>query len=426
MLDRTLAPEYHIIDKIDILRIQTQDLAHGVKLHTLNAGELPIIKLEVILPAGNYFEAKENASFFTVKMLPEGTKKYTSNQITEYVDQFGAFSDFNNGSDKVSISFYTLEKYLEEILIILCDLILEPTFPEKELNNLKQITLQNLQVNLEKNSFLASRILKEVLFGKNHPYGRSLYEQNIMDVQREDLVAHWQNYMLNKSFDIILAGQLNDSHIALTQKYLGNLIENVSDKHQGQLVDATPDKQKKHLVDKSESLQSSIRIGKHLFQKNHPDYFKMTILNEIFGGYFGSRLMKNLREDKGLTYGVYASLAMHRNNGYMTIGTDVKKELTEQTLNEIYKEALRLQQEPIEAKELETVQNYMLGSFAGSINTAFDLTDIFKSIYFSDLDYSFYDQYLHTIRTITPDEILETAQKYLSPDSMFEVVVGGK
>ena len=167
------------------------------------------------------------------------------------------------------------------------------------------------------------------------------------------------------------------------------------------------------LIEKEGAIQSSIRMGKHLMTRKHPDYFPMLLLNEILGGYFGSRLMKNIREEKGLTYGISSNLALFTQAGYFVIGTDVKREFTQQTIDEIQKEIKILQTELVSENELETVKNYMVGSFAGSLNTPFDIADRYKVIFSENLPLDFYKNYIPNIQQISAIQLLETANKYL-------------
>lgn len=424
-LNRTLAPDFHTIEKIDIIRAQSLTLQNGLPLHLINTGTQPLLKLELIFNAGTKYETKPGVSFFTIKMLTEGTKQWNALAISEYIDQYGAFIELNHGAERVSICLFTLNKHLEKLLPLLVELISEAVFPENELANLKNLTLQNLKVNLEKNNFIASQKFREYLFGVRHPYGYHNKEDDIQQIEREDLIKNFNASLPGNQFDVIVAGQVEEEQIALLDKYLGQLPVNEETiyKH---LSDFEQNKEKKILVEKPESLQSSLRLGQHLFSKSHPDYFDIVVTNEIFGGYFGSRLMKNIREDKGFTYGIYSSVVSLSNGGYFVIGTDVKKEFTWQTLAEIEKEAEKMKQKPVEEEELQTVKNYMLGSFANSLSTPFDIADVFKSIYYHQLDYDFYEQYVEKIKGITAGEIIECARKYLNISEMLEVVVGGK
>jgi predicted Zn-dependent peptidase len=179
-------------------------------------------------------------------------------------------------------------------------------------------------------------------------------------------------------------------------------------------------------VPKADSTQASVRVGRTLFNRNNPDYLPLRVLNEIFGGYFGSRLMKNIREEKGFTYGISSSLASTYADGYWIIGADVNKDVAQQTIDEIYKEMDILCKEPVPADELETVRNYMLGSFANSINTPFVLAERFKTVHFLGMSYDYYEQFIRTVQTISAEELLHIAQKHYKPELMTEVIVGGE
>ena len=177
-------------------------------------------------------------------------------------------------------------------------------------------------------------------------------------------------------------------------------------------------------IEKPDSLQSSIRLGRRIIHKTHGDYIGLVILNELFGGFFGSRLMKNIREEKGYTYGVHSSIISNIYDNFWVIGTDVKKEFVKDTIEQIYLEMDRLGSDLISQEELELVQNYMLGHFVSSLETSFALADKFKNIHFFGQDYSFYDQYVDTINSITPEHLIELASTYLKPAAFKKAVVG--
>jgi predicted Zn-dependent peptidase len=176
--------------------------------------------------------------------------------------------------------------------------------------------------------------------------------------------------------------------------------------------------------EKKDAVQTSIRIGKKLFTRNHPDYLKFTVLNETLGGYFGSRLMKNIREEKGLTYGISSQIAPMLQEGYFVIGTDVKKELASKALEEIYNELEKLQNEPVGDEELQTVKNYMIGSYSNSITTPFSLANKFKTLHFNGLSYDYYDNYMTAIQKVNAKDLMQMAKKYFDRTSFTEVLVG--
>lgn len=423
-LDRTQAPDFQVIDKIDMLQAQTQTLANGTLLHLLNVGDQPVLKLELIF-INSLQEIKTGVSYFALKMLGEGTSHRTSTEIIDFADGYGAFLEFNHGTDRYGITLFCLSKYLGKLLPLLQEILTESTFPEKELQNLKTITAQNIKLNEEKNSYVAGKRFRELIFGVSHPYGKYLSEAHINEIDRAGLQHYFEQYIREYPYEIILSGKVGEEEVDLIRNAFGQqkITPSIAVSNLPELPSII---ETKELTEKADSLQSSLRIGRILFGKKHPDYLKFVVANEIFGGYFGSRLMKNIREEKGFTYGIYSGKVIMQHGAYWAVSTDVKKENTQQTLDEIAKEALKMQTELVTKDELETVRNYMLGSFAGSMNTAFELAEVFKGIYFHELDYTHYQRFIQTILTITLEEIQEIARKYFNIEEMLEVVVGGK
>ena len=304
-------------------------------------------------------------------------------------------------------------------------MITSSIFANKEIENLKTITSQNLKINLKKNSFLANKNFRELLFGANHPYGRSIDETAITSINQERLQDFHKERFNYKEVDIIISGNGPEDFYKITNQHFGNSEWGTPNSKLYQHSTNTRENNTL-LVSNPESIQSSIRMGCKLVEINHPDYFKLNLLIEILGGYFGSRLMRNIREDKGYTYGINAGFNSHRDCGYMTIGTDVNKENTNNTINEILKEIRILQTEPVNKEELLTVVNYLAGAFVSSLSTPFGLADKFKTIYFHKLGYEFYSNYQTSLKTISPEDLIETARTYLNESKMIEVVSGSK
>jgi zinc protease len=421
ILDRTTPPPAKAIEDIQLAQASSIKLDNKIPLHVINTGKQDVLRLELVFKAGHWFEPKEGVALFTFKMLNEGTKNKSAKDINNYIDQFGSFLDLEPSMDYCTLTLYTLPKHLDNLLPLIKELVYESNFPQEELETFKSIRIQKIRINEQKNNIVASHKFRETLFGRQHPYGRTLSVEAAQSIQREDLVNFHKDYIID-NFEIILSGKVSEENINSVNKTFGQHQVHTYFK---QLQYSPEGASEKVLVEKAQSLQSSIRIGKILFTKSHPDYLEMLMVNEILGGYFGSRLMKNIREDKGFTYGISSSILSLKNEGFFILGTDVKKEFTEQTLEEIYKEIQILRNDLVEEEELNTVKNYMLGSFLSSINTPFAIADKFKAIYFNDLDYSYYHNYIKVINNITSKRIQELANQYLNPDSLTEVVIGG-
>ncbi|QIP11311.1 insulinase family protein [Spirosoma aureum] len=425
VLDRTQSPAFQVIQEVRLPAVQTHKLDNGIPLHLIAVSHQPVLRIECIIEAGTWYEQVPGTSFFALKMLAEGTPGRSSAQISEYLDRYGAFLELNSGPDRASIVVYCLTKFLPNVLPILRELLTEPTFPQKELDDLRNITLQNLRVNYEKNAYLAGVLFREKLFGQQHPYGRSQRPDAIEHLTRQNIVDFYERVIRNRPYKLLLAGEVSENEIIMINRELGQLpiYDEVVPAFGAEAIadDGLP-----VLSEKADSVQSSIRLGRRLFTRSHPDFFKMLVTNELLGGYFGSRLMKNIREEKGFTYGISSNMPSFRRDGYFLIGTDVNKENTQQTLDEIQKEIRILQTEPVPQEELETVKNFMAGEFVGSLNTPFEIADRFKVILLDGMPADFLTTYIEKLRSVTQEDIMSTASKYLAEGSLREVVVGGK
>jgi zinc protease len=423
MLNRTLVLEPQPFTTFPFPDVEEVNLKNGIKLYALNYGIQEVIKLEVVFNSSSYKESKQGVSLLSTKMLSEGTKNFSSKLLADKIAGFGSFLELIPGQDKIIISIYTLPKHLHNLLPILYEILQESTFPQENFEHLKSIQKNQLKVSFEKTSFVATGLFKQNIFGANHPYGYFISESKVDDIQWSDCVTFYNSNLKDNAYEIILSGKFTPKLMEEIENTLGN--DKIKFPFNGSNYrEIKPEPVKKVSQTKDGSLQSSLRIGRKLFTKKHPDYLKFTVLNQVLGGYFGSRLMKNIREEKGLTYGIHSHVVSLEHEGYFMIGTDVKKEWTEQALVEIYKEIELLKTEPIGSDEFETVINYMIGSYLGSINSPFALADKFKSVHFNGLPKNFYHNYIENLRKITPQDLMALANKYFEIENLTEVVVG--
>ena len=423
-LDRSVAPPSQPIRHVELVQAVTHHLPNGVPVHVVRAGQQPVVSIEVIFRrGGTKHEAHDAACFFALKMLSEGTQTRTAYQVSNFVDSLGAYLQLTPGLDRSSVEIYCQSKHADQLLQLLQEILTQPAFVEAELAKLKDRQKQQIRLSNEKISTLASKEMKAVLFGQNQPYGKSLTEASVDALTREEMVGFYENH-LRTAWEVILSGDVNPAVVASVEQHLGglSLVESKS-LTPPPALHFQPVAQR--LVERADSLQSSLRVGLPLFKKDHPDYHAMRIVNTILGGYFGSRLMRNIREEKGLTYGVSSGMAMLEDGGYLVIGTEVKKKFTQLALDEIYQEAHLLCQKKVPTAELATVKNYLAGRLLKSVNTPFALAEKFKNIYLYGLTYDFYQDYLKTLETITPQQVLTVANRYFIADQWREVIVGG-
>jgi predicted Zn-dependent peptidase len=342
-IDRTVAPAFQPINKISFTEPEFITLQNGMDASLIHKGEQDVMRIEWIAQSGRWFEPRPGTSYFGLKMLGEGAGSMNSEALSEAFQQYGAFLELTNGFDYSTLAVYTLTRHLEPVLELIYLMLTEPLFQEKELETLKNIKVQKIRLNLEKNNITASQTFRNCIFGNDHPYGKEMTEAQATEIKPNMLREYYKDRLLHNS-QLILSGKFEDTHLKLINDNLGR-IEYKTDPVVYQFP-VNPIKEVRKSLEGS--LQTSIRYGKRFLTMSDPDFIPMQFLNEILGGYFGSRLMKNIREDKGFTYGIYSSTIALKEEGYFVIGTDVKKEDADQTIDEIHKEIDRLIHERVE------------------------------------------------------------------------------
>ncbi|NBA86470.1 insulinase family protein [Emticicia sp. CRIBPO] len=422
MLNRTQVPEFFSSQSVNLKSIQKQVLSNGIELYLLPAENLEVFKIELVFDAGSLYGSKFGQSFFTSKLMLGGTSRMSAHQVLEYFDQYGGFVEVSQNQERLYVILHGLTTHFERYLELIAELIDDSVFPQEELSTQKSINLQSFKVNKEKTAFLGSMEIRKLIFG-DHYFGKSLDTDEINAVERQDIVDFYGSQVSGQLFKIFFSGNFTEQNILSISKTLGtkSLSKNtqvISSEIPGAY---TPESK---VVVKEEALQSSIRIGQRMFNRKHSDFYKFVVLNTILGGYFGSRLMKNIREEKGFTYGISSSLVPLVDTGYFIIGTDVKAENTQETIDEIHKEIRELQINPVTEEELGLVKNYMAGSLIGGINTPFEVMDKHKAIIFEGLDGNFYADFIPRIQAVTSEDLLEAANVHLRLENLSQVVVG--
>lgn len=425
MLNRTEAPAFKTIDKIDVIKANQSKLNNGIDFFHLSAGSQEIARIEFIFKAGMYQQPAALIASSTNNLLESGTRSFNANQISDGVDFYGSFLELQVEQDFATITLFSLNKYLNESLKFIEEVIKYPTFPEDEFKIYLNNKRQKHAINTQKVSVLVRRKFSELLFGAQHPYGIDVNENDFDRINTGEIKSFFNKFYTSQNCTIIASGNLPTNILDTLNSFFGqDNWGNSAEQPIIQPVAVQTTAQTKHFIHKEDAIQSAIRVGRILFNKTHPDYFKFQVLNTVLGGYFGSRLMANIREDKGYTYGIGSGVNNLLHSGSFFISTEVGADVTKQTLSEIYKEIKTLREKLVDDTELETVRNYILGQFLRSVDGPFTLADKFKSIWEYGLDYSFFDNYFAAVKATTPKDLRDLANKYLQEDDLIECVVG--
>ena len=422
MVDRTVAPEFVQLKNADVPVLKKQLLDNGIPFYYFQSLQQKVVKIELIFQAGKWHEWVHGSSYFTAKMLKSGSQRYTSRQINDYLDKYGAFTEFSSSQDDLTLEIYCLSRYLEEILLLIADLLNNSIFPNMELLEIKEQDKSDLQVNLKRTAYLARVLFQKKLFGETHPYGRSNDLLVIDQISEVSIVDFYDKKIRGNLFTIVASGDISDKTIKLVNSIFGNFT--VNKEIYSHDVPKISTQVGSFYEGVEQSVQSSLVIGKIMPGRKHGDIHKIAVVNEILGGYFGSRLMKTIREEKGYTYGIHSRLVHLKNYSYLAIMADVIKEKREESIAAINIEINKLITGGISFDELNRVKNHMTGAFLSAINSPFTIASLFKILYAHELDYSYFNDFLGAINTISEKEVIEIAENYFFVESFTEVSAG--
>ncbi|HNR74016.1 MAG TPA: pitrilysin family protein [Cyclobacteriaceae bacterium] len=419
MLDRKSAPQFSALKNFQLPEPEVTRLSNGCSLVCLDIVQQDVIKIELLFKSGKWYEPTPGISHFTAQLLDKGIPGKTAYQIATWFDLFGASVEISAGLDFTSVSLYSLASNVTEILPLFFQLVTNPAFPLDELSQAKDIFSQNLKLNLEKNSFVANRNIRKNIFGELHPYGATLDLPHLDTINPGLLHEYFKSRFI--PHEVYITGKLsvpakNMVMDALSQFQPQALQQPVHYTAMGQ--------QPVQLVEKPESIQTSLRLGKRSINRSHPQYPQLILLNHILGGYFGSRLMKNLREERGLTYGIHSSISPLANDSVFMIGTDVNKQDRELAISEIKNEVNSLCHKPVSKDELMLACNHLLGGLQLDTANPFSVMEKVKTIRTHDLNPEFYNNIFVKISETTPSEINKLAQTHLTPESLYTVAIG--
>ena len=421
MLDRSIAPAAYPVEKILFPTPSPYHLSNGIEVWVVSAGEQEVFKFELSTKAGAIHSPLAGLAGMTASLMKRGTQLHTAQEIHQSFDFFGAFWDVQASLDHGTFTVYGLNKHFDSLIPLVTEILQEASFPASEVEKEIEIERQKTKLNWEKTSYAASQKFRSNLFPSD-PYGRFTVASDFDALDQQVIATHFASTWKSQRPVIFLSGKISDRQIAFLDKTIGQINFTPSEISIPSLVTASSPVRIRE--EKQGSVQSSIRFGLPAISRNNPDYFHYSVMNTVLGGYFGSRLQKNIREDKGFTYGVSSSLAPYPRGGYWVVGTDVNGENVDATLAEINKEITILQNELVPSEELEIVKNYLMGSFTGELTQAFDIAEKVRVIQLDGLAPDFYDQFQDSIQNIQAQDIRDMAANYLNLDKMHEVIVG--
>ena len=437
MLDRTTPPSIQPAS-FAFRKPVSRILRNGIPLHVIEANGLDAVRIDFVFSAGQYHQARKLQALFACRMLREGCRGYSAAAFAERLDYYGAWLELSVAMNRSFVTLYTLKKHFAATLELVHAMLTEPSYNEEQFCVVRDNNKAQLMVNLQKGDVLAMRALRRSLYGESHPCGLQTTPDDYDTLQVTHAIDFYRNYYSSHTCQIYLSGDVDDVMLALVDSLFGNIewgaaignekvkLENwhASANSPSMGLNGQSMEMKSQVITHPDAVQDSIRLGCLLMDVNHPDYLSMRVLTAVLGGYFGSRLMKNIREAKGYTYHIGADLVTNTPQVMFMVHCEAQAGKADEIIDEVRREMLRLHDEPVSDEELCMVRNYMTGEICRNYESAFSLTDAYIFMDHLGLPLSHLEQTVEAIRTADAVHLQQLAQRYFRPEQLHTVVVG--
>lgn len=419
MVNRAQAPQIVTPSDISVKTEVMRQTPEGVKIYSLDFSEYDVVRVSFVFCAGVKYQSVPFSASTVAGMLSEGCEGYTSQEIADFLDFYGIYFDQSVDRDYAIITICSLERFFDKSLEILSKLIASPIFPNEELEIYRNKRKQSIAMQRAKMDYVAREHFVKALYGENHHYGISYSENEYDSLTVGDLKQFYEKFYTRSNLFVVTSGKVTEDNFIKLSSMVDSLPEGVA----VVLPESEIVQTKNMILPWKEAKQSAIRVGRMLFPRTHPDFVKAQVLSTVLGGYFGSRLISNLREDKGYTYGIFSGVVNLEESGYLAITTEVERSVTNQAMSEIFIEIAKLKDELVPEEELSMVKNVMIGEIIRILDGPFGIADITIENILSGRGNEYLHSQIRQIRAITAEDLLETARKYMAEDDFVTVIV---
>lgn len=430
LLDRSNPPKTGKPKDVHFPEYFEKTFGNGIKLFVITDSRLPIVTSRFVFKTGasaDEYEMKNKSGLasITSELLTKGTGKLNATEIAEQIDYHGAVISTGCDYDATYISSGSLKKYFPNIFELNSELLLDSIFSENELQREKYHLINSLISCYDDGEYLAERVFKKFVY-KNSPYANNIdgVISSVKNIEREDVINFYKNFLTPSNLLIALVGDITpDEAINAIEGKFNNWN---SSGNKGVEVPKIENSQttKSYIFDRKGAVQSNIRLGHLGIERNNPDFVKISVMNTLLGGFFTSRINKNLREVNGYTYGARSYFSWKKYQGDFSVETDVKNNLTAKAIKEIISEINKIKKDFVTAEELESVKNYLSGNFPLQLETPNAIATKILNLDLYELEKDFYDTYISKINSVTINDVKEVAEKYLHPDNLTIAIAG--
>lgn len=425
--DRSQEPSISLLNDITFSPITPIVMPNGIEIYCNNQCEKDVTRIDFMFLSGKWDQTAPLSAIFANTLLKEGTASYSSSEIAEKLDYYGAWIQPSVTQHNSYLTVYSLNKHFSEVIPVIEEMLKSPSFPEREFEIHKNRQREQYMVEMDKVQVLALHASLEQLYGANHPYGTHATLDTFEHIKLDQIKDYYKRAYKSSNCKILITGKVTPEILKEVEERFGAAPWNESDlKFPVKDTSIVRSEEKSVFIEKNDTQQCAIRISSPSIDRDNPDYNGFRVLNTIYGGYFGSRLMENIREEKGYTYGIGSSTSANKYGAHFVISTQTANVYRDAVITEVFAEMNRLRTEPVGAEELMTVKSYLMGEMARMFDGPFAQADAQISLIANELPHDYYKKQIDAIASVTSEELQVLANKYLREELFYIAVAGSK
>lgn len=425
MTDRTIAPPVTNVQSISLLPVQQVDFPNTFKLYYIHSNESEVIQLSFFFKAGFIYQTQKLLVNAFSSLITSGTLKHSSKEIGEILEYYGVFYSVEPSAVYTKIQFTCLKKNLSHILPIVEEILKYANFPDHEIDIYVKNHIEQFQTQIKNVNTLAQWNYSKIIYGDTHPLNKLHTPDDYKNITRDKLLYFYTTHIHPNNGFIFISGNIDDETLKQIENFFGKEIFHQT-QHQFSETVPLPNSYEQHLyIQLPDALQSAVRIGMDLpISYSSPDYFDLVIANTLLGGYFGSRLMSVIREEKGYTYGIYSNLTTYDRYSVFTVASEVKAEFTQATIDEVLNQINLLQEQIPDKDELQIVKSYLAGEVLDNTDGILKQHNVLASLITRKLEKDYYNRFLARIESIQPEDISHVFKKYIDTEKLKKCIAG--
>ena len=430
-VDRSTPPKPGPPPEVKLPEIQKRSLSSGLPVWIVEQHEVPVVQIDLLVKSGSAADpaGKYGLASFTAAMLDEGAGSRDALQIADAIDYLGAKLSTGSGVDASSVRLHVPVTRLSDALPVMADVAIRPTFPQREIDRLRDERLTDLRQARDDPAEIVRAAFPLVVFGPQHRYGTGGAGTiaSIQSFTADDLRAvHAARYQPENSALLVVGDIKPDAVVPLLEQAFGSWKPSASTAAPASVPEPAQLRARRVvIVDKPAAAQSQIRIGFVGVPRSTPDYYPIEVLNTILGGSFTSRLNQNLREQHGYAYGAGSTFDMRRVAGSFLAAAGVQTDKTAESVGEFFKELTGMLK-PVPADEITRAKNYLALGYPRDFETTRDIAAELADMVVYDLPADYFNTYVQKIQAVTPEQVQAAAKKYIQPDKFAVVIVGDR